>query len=184
MGLDMYAFSLDRSPAFNKPRDVLNYRLPANGQELPEGPILLGFTPEMLADLPPEMRQMFPSAASTSASLDVGQQFLTSKFVLPGSTLLHRWSKHPDLHGWMERRWNAMRWHKKAGTFGCDARVPLDAQDMDALEHAVRHGHLPKTAGFFFGASDGTEVADDLAFIAAVRQELAAGKFVYYTSWW
>ena len=43
---------------------------------------------------------------------------------------------------------------------------------------------LPKTTGFFFGESDGSEQEDDLEFIAKAREALAADKFVYYTSWW
>ena len=52
------------------------------------------------------------------------------------------------------------------------------------VEHTVRHGRLPKTTGFFFGESDGSELEDDLDFIAKAREALAADKFVYYTSWW
>jgi hypothetical protein len=184
MGLDMYAFSLDRSEAFAKPRDVLKFRAPATGQDLPQGPILLGITPELWADLPPEMRQMFPPWVSTSASMDPVAMFLTSKYVLPGSTLLHRWRKHPDLHGWMQRRWNVLRSGMLRKEFNSHQRVPLDVQDLDTLEHAVMTRRLPPTVGPHFGVSDGTEMADDLAFIAAARRELAAGKFVYYTSWW
>lgn len=184
MGLDMYAFSLDRSEAFAKPRDVLKFCAPATGQELPEGPILLGVTPEMWVNLPPEMRQAFPSETNISASLDADAKFLTSKYVLPGSTLLHRWRKHPDLHGWMRHRWNMKRSGLLNKVFGHKQRVPLDMQDLDLLEHAVCNGKLPKTTGPFFDHSLGNEMEADMAFIAAARQELAAGKFVYYTSWW
>src|SRR5690606_13196367 len=46
MGLDMYAFSLERSPAFDTPHHILNYRIPAGGKELPDGPIALGTDPQ------------------------------------------------------------------------------------------------------------------------------------------
>jgi hypothetical protein len=62
--------------------------------------------------------------------------------------------------------------------------VPLDVHDLDLLEHAVCNGKLPKTTGPYFDRSLGNEMEADMAFIAAARQELAAGKFVYYTSWW
>ena len=163
MGLDMYAFSLDRSEAFAKPRDVLNYRAPAGGKELPT--LIIGQFE--LTGIP-----------------DHGAELLDSNRLLEGSTLLHRWHKHPDLHGWMERRWNSLRWHKKPQMFNSQERVPLTVQDLDDLEHTVRHGRLPKTTGFFFGESDGSEQEDDLEFIAKAREALAAGKFVYYTSWW
>lgn len=168
MGLDMYAFSLDRSEAFATPRDVLNYRAPEDANPLPQ--VVVHGPASLLLGL-----EVIP---------DHGGALQGSDYDLPGSTLIHRWRKHPDLHGWMERRWNAMRWNKKRRPFNSDDRVPLSAQDLDALEHAVRHGHLPKTTGFFFGESTGDEIEDDLAFIEAARKELAAGKFVYYTSWW
>ena len=43
---------------------------------------------------------------------------------------------------------------------------------------------LPDTAGFFFGASDGSEIDDDLAFVNKAREALAADLAVCYTSWW
>ncbi len=163
MGLDMYAFSLDRSEMFAKPRDVLNYRAPSGGKPLP---------------------QFIVGQFEFTGVPDHGAELLGSGFILPGSTLLYRWRKHPDLHGWMERRWKGMRWRKKPRMFNKEERVPLTVQDLDNLEHTVRQGRLPKTTGFFFGESDGSEQADDLEFIAIARAELAAGKFVYYTSWW
>jgi len=38
--------------------------------------------------------------------------------------------------------------------------------------------------GFFFGSSDGTELEDDLKFIAKAREALAQNQFVLYSSWW
>lgn len=182
MGLDMYAFSLERSPAFTTTHDVLNYRIPANGKELPEGAIFLGMDPLMLAELAEVLgSDILGMPASFSPIMDVGSQFLESKYVLPGSTLLQRWRKHHDLHSWMERRWRAMPWHRGAnGDFNSKTRVVLDARDLDALEHLVSNSQLPKVPGY----SIDTPMEDDLAFIAAARAELAAGKFVYYTSWW
>lgn len=167
MGLDMYAFSLDRSEAFASPRDILNYRVPSNAPNLPTMMVNTVTVGQPMPAIP-----------------DMGALFIGSKFMLPGSTLLHRWYKHPNLHGWMQRRWNVLRAGKLQKEFGCLQRVPLNVQDLDALEHAVKHCQLPPTTGEFFGTSDGSEQADDLAFIAAARSELAAGKFVYYTSWW
>jgi hypothetical protein len=47
-------------------------------------------------------------------------------------------------------------------------------------------GKLPQTQGFFFGNSqlDEEEVKDDLEFIRDAREAIAAGEYVYYTSWW
>ena len=95
-------------------------------------------------------------------------------------TQVHYWRKHPNLHGWMHDLYIA-----KGGTkdFNCNP-VLLEAEDLDQLELVIKAGELPDTTGFFFGESDGRETDDDLAFIAAARAELKAGRYVYYYSWW
>jgi len=60
----------------------------------------------------------------------------------------------------------------------------LERADLDALERVVRQRQLPTCSGSFFGESDGSEQADDLAFIAEARAAMARGRLVYYTSWW
>jgi hypothetical protein len=62
--------------------------------------------------------------------------------------------------------------------------VVLDKADLDRLEADIRAKRLPETAGFFFGQSDGSEIDDDLDFIAKAREAIAVGLTVYYTSWW
>ena len=180
MGLDMYAFSLARSAEFSKPGDILNYRVPEVGKDLPSGAIPIGLIPDMEAAL----ERALNGFVGPYPNLDVGAEFVDSKYVLPGSTLLHRWRKHPNLHGWMQRRWNVLRAGKLPKEFDVKARVPLNVQDLKALEIAVVNRQLPPTKGYNFGKSDSTERADDLAFIDAARREIAAGNFVYYTSWW
>lgn len=93
---------------------------------------------------------------------------------------LHYWRKHPNLHGWMEELY-----YRKGGTctFNC-VNLQLTAEDLDRLEVDVRHRALPHTEGFFFGASDGSEIEDDLAFIAKARAALNDGDTVFYSSWW
>lgn len=93
---------------------------------------------------------------------------------------LHYWRKHPNLHGWMERLYRA-----KGGNevFNC-VPVILGLRDLDALEAEILAGTLPHTEGFFFGESDGSEVEDDLAFIAKAREAIADGYTVYYRSSW
>lgn len=94
---------------------------------------------------------------------------------------LHYWRKHPDLHGWMKDLYYA-----KGGSdrdFNC-VPVILASDDIDRLESDILSDSLPSTSGFFFGASDGTEHADDLAFVAKARAALSAGLTVYYDSWW
>ncbi|QOZ38463.1 phosphoglycerate kinase [Bradyrhizobium sp. CCBAU 53421] len=94
---------------------------------------------------------------------------------------IHYWRKHPNLHGWMERRYR-----EKGGAeldFNC-VNVQLTSADLDALADAIRSLSLPPTNGFFFGASDGSEIDDDLQFVAKAREALAAGLTVFYSSWW
>ena len=102
-------------------------------------------------------------------------------FISEHAQEIHYWRKHPNLHGWMKRLYR-----DKGGQdadFNC-AAVQLTAADLDRLEEDVRNGDLPHTGGFFFGASDGSEQEDDLAFIARARAALAEGLVVFYTSWW
>jgi hypothetical protein len=105
-----------------------------------------------------------------------------------GAETLWVWRKHPDLHGWM-----AALYQQKGGkgvdgmdgpdTFNC-VPVLLTLEDLNSLELAVRCRALPRTSGFFFGESRPEDQAEDLAFIAKARAAIAAGKAVYYTSWW
>lgn len=99
----------------------------------------------------------------------------------PGDQKLCYWRKHPNLHGWMERLYRDRG--GKEPVFNC-VNVALTADDLDRLETDIRAGTLPPTSGFFFGASDGSELDDDLAFIARARAAIGAGASVYYTSWW
>ncbi len=101
-------------------------------------------------------------------------------FKAEDAVALHRWRKHPNLHGWMEALY-----FEKGGIklFNCEP-VVLTTTDLDRLEADIRAGNLPPTSGFFFGASDGSEQDDDLAFVAKARAAIAEGKTVYYDSWW
>lgn len=105
-------------------------------------------------------------------------------FTLPDGvkpSLLHQWRKHPNLHGWMEKLYR-----EKGGTADEFNVVPvqLTAEDLDALETAIKEKSLPQTSGFFFGRSEGDEMEDDLNFIAKARAAIAEGKAIIYDSWW
>lgn len=102
-------------------------------------------------------------------------------FEAANSTELHYWRKHPDLHGWMERLYRAKG--GSAQSFNC-VTLLLTSDDLDQLEADIRGQALPATAGFFFGASDGSEDDGDLAFVKSARAALGAGLAVFYTSWW
>lgn len=93
------------------------------------------------------------------------------------------WSKHPNLHGWMEKLYR-----DKGGTdseFNC-SNVELTEADLHDLETAINEDGLPYTRGFFFGesAGDDDEKAFDLNFIADARKAREDGFRIYYTSWW
>lgn len=97
------------------------------------------------------------------------------------SVEIHYWRKHPNLHGWMERLYR-----NNGGvedTFNV-VNVRLFADDLTNLEMDIRAGKLPRTSGFFFGQSDGSEQADDLKFIEDAKGAIESGLKVYYTSWW
>lgn len=94
---------------------------------------------------------------------------------------LHYWRKHPNLHGWMEALYRTKG--GKDETFNC-VNLQLTTEDLDNLEADIKAGNLPPTSGFFFGASDGSEVDDDLQFVAKARESIAAGLTVFYSSWW
>jgi len=94
---------------------------------------------------------------------------------------IHYWRKHPNLHGWMERLYREKG--GKEDIFNC-VSVALNADDVEQLEIDIQAGNLPPTSGFFFGASDGTESADDMDFVSKARGAIAEGKTVFYSSWW
>lgn len=94
------------------------------------------------------------------------------------------WRKHPNLHGWMQKLWEA-----KGGNTGSDGfngiELELTQDDIEMLEQDVLAGHLPSTAGFFFGDnSDDYYREQDLQFIKNARAELFCGLNVFYNSSW
>ena len=91
------------------------------------------------------------------------------------------WRKHPNLHGWMRKLWEAKG---GSGEFNGD-ELELTYDDLDALERAVTHGQLPATSGFFFGdGADDHYRNSDLQFIKNARAELFCGLKVFYNSSW
>ena len=91
------------------------------------------------------------------------------------------WRKHPNLQGFMETLY-----HEKGGDgeFNC-VDVELELEDIRRLEDTVMAGHLPPTAGFFFGSdSDDHYTEQDLEFCSNAREALKSGKRVIYYSWW
>ena len=91
------------------------------------------------------------------------------------------WRKHPNLHGWMEKLYYAKGGEKES--FNC-ASVELTREDLNELARAIIDGELPETRGFFFGATDGSEYDEDLAFVKEAIQAIEEGDRVFYDSWW
>ena len=98
-----------------------------------------------------------------------------------GFQQLHYWRKHPNLHGWMEALYRSKGGQSEP--FNCTT-VELTASDLIDLEAAVRNRLLPETSGFFFGETDGSEIEDDLVFIAKAHDAIRDGMAVYYDCWW
>jgi hypothetical protein len=102
------------------------------------------------------------------------------------------WRKHPNLQGWMESLWKEKmneanqelpesEWDSSFNGI----ELELTAEDLDALERAVKKRQLPKTSGFFFGNdSDQHYYEHDLEFIKNARAELFMGLKVFYNSSW
>ncbi len=102
------------------------------------------------------------------------------------------WRKHPNLQGWMESLWKRKMHEANRDIEESDwgssfngIELELTAEDLDALERAVKKRQLPKTSGFFFGEdSDQHYYEHDLEFIKNARAELFMGLKVFYNSSW
>jgi len=91
------------------------------------------------------------------------------------------WRKHPNLHGWMRKLWEAKG---GIGEFNGD-ELELTREDIDMLEEDILAGRLPATRGFFFGDGADDHYRDsDLQFIKNARAELFCGLKVFYNSSW
>jgi hypothetical protein len=96
------------------------------------------------------------------------------------------WRKHPNLHGWMARLWLAREGNELRDVNNFNGiEFELTAEDLDALEYAVKKRQLPATSGFFFGDnSDQHYYKNDLKFIQEARAEMFLGLKVFYNSSW
>lgn len=136
---------------------------------------------------------MFAYAAESLAVEAAGITTLTTK---PGERSpleeqpdalqeLAYWRKHPDLHGWMQQHWAAETGIEDPERFNC-VNLELSAERLELLASDILGGTLPQTQGFFFGRSEGNreEREEDMAFVMKAREAIAAGKRVFYSSWW
>ena len=94
------------------------------------------------------------------------------------------WRKHPNLQGWMEKRYYDKG--GKAKTFN-GVELELTWEDVDDLEKAIKAGEVATlgTKGFFFGEpSDDYYREHDLQFCVDAKAELFLGRKVFYSSSW
>jgi len=77
------------------------------------------------------------------------------------------WRKHPNLHGYIVQAF-------AGGRDNCE-EIELSALDLKNIISAVERDALPKTEGFFFGASDGTEKKADLKILRGALEWLEGG---------
>ncbi len=93
------------------------------------------------------------------------------------------WRKHPNLHGYIVDTF--------ADGEDCCQEIELDSRDLQKIIDAIQHSKLPRTEGFFFGASANDKDEKDRArniLTRAIRwlQAEETGVFkvaVYRASW-
>lgn len=113
-------------------------------------------------------------------------EFVDGKYVSskPEPKELAYWRKHPNLQGWMERRWRQQNPDVQNINFN-GVELELTWEDLDLLEQAVKKRQLPSTRGFFFGEdSDQHYAKQDLEFINEARTAILEGDRVFYNSSW
>lgn len=76
------------------------------------------------------------------------------------------WRKHPDLHGFIVEQF-------AKGKDECQ-EIPLNPEAIRTIIEAVKERKLPKTRGFFFGESDGSERDDDIKVFTKALEWLEA----------
>jgi hypothetical protein len=97
--------------------------------------------------------------------------------------VLGYWRKHPNLHGYIVETF-------AEGRDECQ-EIELGVEELNKIIEAVKAKEMPKTEGFFFGESDGSEAEEDLeiftkaiAFMANVTDERNVWRSVVYRASW
>lgn len=92
------------------------------------------------------------------------------------------WRKHPNLHGYIVQTF-------ANGVDECQD-IELSIKNCEQIIAAVKAKQLPNTTGFFFGASDGNEIDEDvkifekaIAWEKSVTSRLCWPSIVYRASW-
>jgi hypothetical protein len=170
MGLDMYAYAIDSRLIDDDAETDFN---PYKAARRAVG--FLDLTESEVEKLPDEDRKVYWDKLR-KADADAAKQGWIN-------TELYYWRKFNALHGWMHELYT-----RKGGTdpdFNCNTvRVTLD--DLEELMMTAEKGRLKPTQGFFFGADhiDPEEIKSVFDFAYKAKEEIAAGKAVFYDSWW
>lgn len=91
------------------------------------------------------------------------------------------WRKHPNLHGYIVQTF-------ADGNDECQ-EIDLDAEAIQKVIDAIRAKELPKTTGFFFGESDGSEDAESIQTLQTALKWLSqedkksSRSVIYRASW-
>ena len=97
------------------------------------------------------------------------------------------WRKHAKLQKFMEILWYGK--YENTETFNCQ-NMPLDREDILALQAAVKGEKLPESEGGMFFGHEFQDVSSkeykdqDLEFCAKALKWLDEGKTPYYSCWW
>lgn len=171
MGLDMYAYTLNRDLA-----ESYDYKSRAECDPRKWARRATGFidlSEDEIEKLSEQDRQAYYASARKANERAEDAALFNGEFAY--------WRKFNHLHGWMERLYQ-----ERGGTdsFNCIA-IWLDEESIDRLEREA--ADLKPTQGFFFGSYDPMDDDDRAAiaeFIAKCRAAFAAGDAVFYDSWW
>lgn len=97
-------------------------------------------------------------------------------------TELFYWRKFNALHGWMEDLYVT-----RGGTesFNC-IPLKLEINDLNSLLEDAKNNKLVGREGFFWGSPevDEEDLSTVAVFVAKAKDEIGAGRDVYYDSWW
>ena len=91
------------------------------------------------------------------------------------------WRKHPNLHGFIVNTF-------ANGVDECQ-EIELDEENIQTIIDAINTKDLPKTTGFFFGESDGSEDKESIEILTKALEWLktkepnVSRSVVYRASW-
>jgi hypothetical protein len=170
MGLDMYAYSVDQSIVEGEGEvDVKVYSLARRATGF------IDIDEDVLNEMDESIRKQYWSEYHRANSNAKERGLLNPEF--------YYWRKFNALHGWMHDLYIS-----KGGVdedFNCNT-VRLTLEDLESLMMTAEKGRLKPTQGFFFGADhiEPEEIESVFDFAYKAKAEIAAGKAVFYDSWW